>query len=156
MITFFPMYTTFLALHSWLRWLALFAGIAATIAAARDASSANRSDRLGLILTSTLDTQLLLGLLLYFVVSPNMVEIRAHFGESMKDPVARFWAVEHVTTMLGAVVAAHVGRVLARKTPDANSRRMKLFICYGIATVLMFLAVPWPGMRAGRPLFRGF
>jgi hypothetical protein len=33
---------------------------------------------------------------------------------------------------------------------------MKLFICYGIATVLMILAVPWPGMRAGRPLFRGF
>jgi len=154
-ITSCAMYTIILALHSWLRWLALFAGIAATIAASRDASSGNRSDRLGLILTATLDTQLLLGLLLYFVVSPNMAEIRAHFGESMKDPVARFWAVEHITTMLGAVVAAHVGRVLARKSADANSRRMKLFICYGIATVLMFLAVPWPGMRAGRPLFRG-
>jgi hypothetical protein len=158
------MYILTLALHSWLRWLALFAGIAATIAAARDTSSQGRSgpsatntpDPLGILLTATLDTQLLLGLLLYFVVSPNMAEIRAHFGEAMKDPVARFWAVEHITTMLGAVVAAHVGRVLARKTPDANSRRMKLFICYGIATVLMFLAVPWPGMRAGRPLFRGF
>jgi hypothetical protein len=156
--SFFAMYTMTLALHSWIRWLALFAGIAATIAAARDTPSqgANPPDRFGLFLTATLDLQLLLGLLLYFVVSPNMAEIRAHFGEAMKDPVARFWAVEHITTMLGAVVAAHVGRVLARKTPDANSRRMKLFICYGIATVLMFLAVPWPGMRAGRPLFRGF
>jgi hypothetical protein len=157
------MYTMTLALHSWVRWLALFAGIAATIGAARTpsqgaagSSAGNPPDRFGLFLTATLDLQLLLGLLLYFVVSPNMAEIRAHFGESMKDPVARFWAVEHITTMLGAVVAAHVGRVLARKSTDANSRRMKLFICYGIATVLMFLAVPWPGMRAGRPLFRGF
>jgi predicted membrane-bound mannosyltransferase len=73
----------------------------------------------------------------------------------MKDPVARFWAVEHITTMLGAVIAAHVGRVLARKTADPNARRMKLFICYGIATLLMFIAVPWPGMRAGRRLFPG-
>ena len=160
----FRMYTIILALHSWVRWLALFAGIAATIAVARDASSrapagspaTGPSDRFGVILTATLDVQLLLGLLLYFVVSPNMAEIRAHFGEAMKDPVARFWAVEHITTMLGAVIAAHVGRILARKTADANSRRMKLFICYGIATLLMFIAVPWPGMGAGRPLFRGF
>ena len=145
------MYTTILVLHSWLRWLALGAGLAATISAAR-----SQSDRLGTILLSTLDLQMLLGLALYFFVSPNMAEIRAHFGESMKDPVARFWAVEHITTMFGAVVAAHVGRVLARRTADPNARRMKLFICYGIATVLMILAVPWPGMRAGRPLFRGF
>jgi len=109
-----------------------------------------------MILVSSLDLQLLLGLALYFFVSPNMAEIRANFGAAMKDPAARFWAVEHITTMLGAVIAAHVGRVLARKTADANSRRVKLFICYGIATLLMFLAVPWPGMRAGRPLFRGF
>jgi hypothetical protein len=145
------MYTTILVLHSWLRWLALGAGLAATISAAR-----NQPDRLGTILLSTLDLQMLLGLALYFFVSPNMAEIRAHFGESMRDPVARFWAVEHITTMFGAVVAAHVGRVLGRRTADPNARRMKLFICYGIATVLMILAVPWPGMRAGRPLFRGF
>ena len=145
------MYTTILVLHSWLRWLALGAGLAATISAAR-----SQSDRLGTILLSTLDLQMLLGLALYFFVSPNMAEIRAHFGESMKDPVARFWAVEHITTMFGAVIAAHVGRVLGRRTADPNARRMKLFICYGIATVLMILAVPWPGMRAGRPLFRGF
>jgi len=145
------MYTTILVLHSWLRWLALGAGLAATIAVGR-----GKSDRLGTILLSTLDLQVLLGLALYFFVSPNMAEIRAHFGESMKDPVARFWAVEHITTMFGAAIAAHVGRVLARRTADPNAKRMKLLICYGIATVLMFLAVPWPGMRAGRPLFRGF
>jgi hypothetical protein len=160
------MYSAVLFLHSWLRWLALAAGVLATISAARDTTplSAGRGqpppkslvDRLGVILVSTLDLQLLLGLALYFFVSPNMAEIRANFGAAMKDPAARFWAVEHITTMLGAVIAAHVGRVLARKTADANSRRVKLFICYGIATLLMFLAVPWPGMRAGRPLFRGF
>ena len=144
------MYTTILVLHSWLRWLALGAGVAATIAVGR-----GKSDRLGTILLSTLDLQVLLGLALYFFVSPNMAEIRAHFGESMKDPVARFWAVEHITTMFGAAIAAHVGRVLARRTADPNAKRMKLLICYGIATVLMFLGVPWPGMRAGRELFRG-
>ena len=152
------MYSIVLALHSWLRWLALLAGLAATFTALGDNATPpakGPADRWGLILTIALDTQLLLGLLLYFVLSPTMEAIRGDFGLAMKDPVARFWAVEHLTTMLVAIVVAHVGRVLGRKSTSADSKKMKLFVCYGIATVLMFIAIPWPGLRAGRPLFRG-
>jgi hypothetical protein len=152
------MYTTVLTLHSWLRWLALLAGVAATIAALRDTTSPpakGPADRWGLILMIALDTQLLLGLLLYFVVSPTMASIREDFGGAMKDPVARFWAVEHLTMMLGAVVIAHVGRILGRKATSADTKKMKLFVCFGIATALMLLGIPWPGLRAGRVLFRG-
>ena len=83
-----------------------------------------------------------------------MEAIRANFGAAMKDPVARFWAVEHITSMLVAVILVHVGRVLGRKATSPDSKRMKLFVCFGIATVLMILSIPWPGLRAGRPLFR--
>ncbi len=154
------MYTTVLTLHSWLRWISLVAGVAATVAtvatpSGRSGSSGTgRADRWGLALMISLDVQLLLGLLLYLVVSPNMAEIRANFGAAMKDPATRFWAVEHITMMMGAVIVVHVGRVLARKAASADAKRMRLFVCFGIATVLMFLAIPWPGMRAGRPLFR--
>jgi hypothetical protein len=151
------MYTTILALHSWIRWIALIAGVGATIMTMRDSSGgagASRIDRWGFVLVTALDVQLLLGLLLYLVVSPNMVEIRANFGAAMKDPVARFWAVEHITSMLVAVILVHVGRVLGRKATSPDSKRMKLFVCFGIATVLMLLSIPWPGLRAGRPLFR--
>ena len=72
----------------------------------------------------------------------------------MKDPALRFWAVEHVAAMFGAVVLAHVGRVLARKatTPAPSARGCS--ICFGLATVLMLLGMPWPGHAGGRPLFR--
>jgi hypothetical protein len=151
------MYTIILALHSWIRWIALIAGVGATIMTMRDGSGAtgsSRLDRWGFILVTALDVQLLLGLILYLVVSPNMVEIRANFGAAMKDPVARFWAVEHISSMLLAVILVHVGRVLGRKATSPESKRMKLFVCFGIATVLMILSIPWPGLRAGRPLFR--
>ena len=151
------MYTTILTMHSWLRWVALLAGVAATIAALRDDSAppaASRADRWGLILMITLDIQLLLGLLMYLVLSPMMTAIRENFAASMKDPAARFWAVEHITMMMGAVIITHVGRVIARKSTSGDSRKMTLIICFGIATALMFLGIPWPGMRAGRALFR--
>lgn len=101
-----------------------------------------------------LDVQMLLGLLLYLVVSPNMAEIRAHFGEAMQNPQLRFWAVEHVTAMLVAVVLAHVGRVLARNAKTATAKRGRLLACFGLATILILVGMPWPGLAYGRPLFR--
>jgi hypothetical protein len=156
-ITFFAMYTTILTVHSWLRWVALVAGVLATVTALRSTTPLTEkgpADRWGLILMITLDIQMLLGLAMYFFVSPVMAEIRANFGASMRDAGTRFWAVEHITMMLAAVVITHVGRVLARKSATADVKRMKLFVAFAVATAFMLLAIPWPGMRAGRPLFR--
>ena len=149
------MYDLALILHSWLRWFALISGFVAVAMALRSPIGREAPvDRWGLIFMATLDLQMLIGLLLYFVWSPITAAIFSDFGAAMRDPGARFWAVEHITSMMLAVVLAHVGRVLGRKAATPDSRRMKLFICFGIATVLMLLAIPWPGMRAGRPLFR--
>jgi hypothetical protein len=150
------MYTTVLILHSWIRWVALVAVIGALFAAVRGKVEGSESvaDRWGLIAMMALDIQLLLGLLLYLVVSPNMVEIRAHFGEAMRNPQLRFWAVEHITAMFVAVILAHVGRVLARKATTTAAKRSRLLACFGVAAVALLLGQPWPGMPAGRPLFR--
>lgn len=150
------MYTTVLMLHSWIRWIALIAVVGATLAVIRGKvdGPGSLADRWGLAAVTALDIQMLLGLILYLVVSPNMQEIRAHFGEAMKNPQLRFWAVEHITAMFVALILVHAGRVLARKAKTPSAKRTRLLICFGIATVAMFLGTPWPGMAAGRPLFR--
>jgi hypothetical protein len=146
------MYTTVLILHSWIRWFTLVAAVGTTFAAFRRQTTT--AERWSLVATSLIDLQMLLGLLLYLVISPNMREILAHFGDAMKDPTARFWAVEHITAMFGAVIAAHVGRVLARKAANDDKKRARLLLTFGIATILMILGMPWPGRPGGRPLFR--
>ncbi len=146
------MYTTFLTMHAWVRWVALVAGVGATIWALR--RDEGRADAWGLVLTIALDVQLILGVLLYFVVSPNMLVVRDHFGEAMRTPGLRFWAVEHAAAMLLAVVLAHVGRVLGRKATSLQAKRSRQLIGYGLATLLMVVGMPWPGRPGGRPLFR--
>jgi hypothetical protein len=150
------MYTIVLILHSWIRWFALIAVFGVLFAAIRGKVQGSQSiaDRWGLFAILALDLQMLLGLLLYLVVSPNMAEIRAHFGEAMQNPQLRFWAVEHLTAMIVAVVVAHVGRVLARKAKTTDSKRRRLLACFGVVTIALLLGTPWPGMPAGRPLFR--
>lgn len=151
------MYELVLTAHSWLRWIALAAGLlttAALLGGRGGGPAPDRSETWGLVCMIALDVQMLLGLWLYFVLSPNTAAILADFGAAMRDPVARFWAVEHLATMLAAVVLTHVGRVLGRKAASGPSRRMRLIVCFGLATLLMLLGTPWPGMSAGRPLFR--
>jgi hypothetical protein len=145
------MYSLALFVHSWVRWVALIAGVGATLSALRKSGS---SEGWGVALSAAVDLQMLVGLLLYLVLSPNMAAIRANFGEAMQVPSLRFWAVEHITMMIAAVVLVHVGRVLARKAATPQSRHTRELICFGLATILMFAGTPWPGTRAGRPLFR--
>lgn len=149
------MYSLLLLLHSWIRWLALAAGLLATVSAVRNVSIQDpRADRWGLVLSIALDIQMLLGLVMYFGVSPVMESIRANFAAAMPNPQLRFWAVEHITGMVIAVVLVHVGRVLSRKAASPQSRRKRQMICYGLATLIMLLLTPWPGTAAGRPFFR--
>jgi hypothetical protein len=146
------MYATALFIHSWIRWIALVASVGTVLAAIRRQDAT--TERWAMVAMMTLDIQMLIGLILYLGLSPNMSEILAHFGDSMKDPTARFWAVEHITAMFGAIILAHVGRVLARKARSADAKRLRLLVCFSVATVLMIAGMPWPGRPGGRPLFR--
>jgi len=151
------LYTVVLFLHSWIRWIALVAGVGATYFALTDRSTTlaeGRIDRWGLAFMTSLDVQMLLGLLLYLVLSPFTAEAMRDFGAAMKSPGLRFFAVEHLTMMMAAVILAHVGRVLGRKARSPEQKRFRMMICFGLASVAMILAIPWPGMAAGRPLFR--
>ena len=106
------MYELVLTLHSWIRWVAIIAGIVATLSVLTStprSASADRSDTWGLILMTALDLQMLLGLLLYLALSPTTRAIFQDFGGAMRDPVARFWAVEHIALMIVAVVLGHLG-----------------------------------------------
>ena len=156
MLRFMAMYSIVLMIHSWIRWLALLGGMGATLAVltGRVEGPESPADRWGLFLMMALDIQMLLGLMLYLVLSPFTREAMQNFSLAMQTPGLRFWAVEHVTTMFLAVILVHVGRVMGRKAATPAAKRTRLLIFFGLATILMFVGTPWPGMTNGRPLFR--
>jgi hypothetical protein len=151
------MYSTTLLLHSWLRWAVIIAGLIAIVRGMGGWSGVKAwtraDDRAGFWFILTLDVQLVLGLLLYVVLSPITSVAFADFGEAMRNSILRFWAVEHTFGMIVGVVLAHVGRVRTRKVPDARKHRTAV-IFYGLALLIILVSIPWPGMPAGRALFR--
>ncbi len=149
------MYGIVLNVHSWLRWVVLIAMLWTILRAVLPGPRAwtpadDRSLRLSVI---SLDVQFLLGLLLYFVLSPFTREAMSDMGAAMRSPGLRFFAVEHMAGMLIAITLAHVGAVRIRKA--APERRHRLAAIFFILALLAVLAsIPWPGLPAGRPLFR--
>ena len=152
------MYSITLLLHSWWRWLVLALALVATARGIggnlkhRPWSGADL--RVCMFTTIALDIQMLLGLLLYFFLSPLTTQAFHDFGAAMRTAGLRYWAVEHIGTMLAAVVLAHVGNVRARKAASDEVRHLRGALFFGGVVLFLLLGTPWPGLANGRPLFR--
>ena len=76
-----------------------------------------------------------------------------HMDAAMRTATLRYWAVEHPSAMLVALVLAHVGRVVVRRAAEAKKGRMAL-IFFAIALLVIIGMTPWPNMPGQRPLLR--
>src|SRR5690242_8782543 len=106
------LYGVVLLLHSWLRWAVVVLAVVVltrALATSRGARESVPGDRkLGTALVAALDFQVLLGLLLYFVLSPYVPHTGPDYKAVMKNSMLRFFAVEHITAMLLALIAMHI------------------------------------------------
>jgi uncharacterized membrane protein YozB (DUF420 family) len=147
-------YSLLLFLHNLLRWavliLALWALYRAYRGWLRQAAWEAADRKAGLFFTITLDTQLLLGLILY-VVSPLTSSAFNDFGQAMQNPELRFFLVEHAPLMIAAVALAHIGSAAAKRDlPDLEKHR-RAALWFSLALLAILIAIPW-----ARPLLRLF
>ncbi len=162
------LYPIVVTVHSILRWLIVLAALFAIIRAATGISFKRgwmqMDSNAGMWYTSLLDLQVLVGILLYFFLSPTTKGILQNFGATTASPAGLFFGVEHVIGMLIAVVLAHVGRVMVRridlsKVQDSKVRqnlsvqKHRRAALWTILSLLIILAaIPWPFLSYGKPL----
>jgi hypothetical protein len=148
-------YATVLALHNVMRWVVIGVGIWAVIRFWRgwvaravwtdsDAAAARWW-------VTALDVQFLLGLLLYFVLSPLTRGAFSNMGAAMRDPSVRYFVADHAGIMLVAIVVAHVAVARVRRSRTDSARFQTAAIWLGISLAAIIGFVPWM-----RPLFPSF
>jgi len=141
------MYTGFLHLHDTLRWLILLSLVATLVKYLAGWLGRKRWEKmdniLGLVFTSLMDLQLLTGLILYFILSPVTKLALSDFGAAMKNADLRFYAVEHFSMMLIAVILVHIGRAKSKKARNDASKFKITFIFFLIALLVILAAIPW-------------
>jgi hypothetical protein len=148
------MYSSILIVHNVLRWLVIILAILVLFSAYRGwigKREWKNSDRLsGLLFTISLDIQLLLGIILYFFLSPITQAALRDFREAMAVDELRFFALEHAFYMLLAVIFAHIGNIALKRTPQALAKFRRAAIWFTLAVIMVILGMPW-----GRPLIPG-
>ncbi len=150
------MYQFVLYTHSWIRWiafaLALVVVLKSLIGLFADNQEFKKLDNaLAASFVGTMHLQLLLGLTLYFFLSPLTDLAMKDMGSAMRDQELRFWAVEHITVMVLAVVFAQVGRSISKKSEDNSVKFRFQSIFFGASLLMMIIGIPWS--EVGR-LFR--
>lgn len=154
-------YLLFLTLHNITRWLIIGFAVWALVRAYsgwfKKLEWNKSDDRAGILFTSMIDLQVLLGLLLYFLFSPAARQLVANFSLAMKIPDVRFFGMEHVLIMVIAMIVAHVGRTLSKKAKTTIAQHRAAAISYSLAILIILAAIPWPFLSdRARPLFRLF
>lgn len=148
-------YQILLAIHNILRWIivifALTTIVTTCIAVIGKKPWDNRLSKFGLFYTISLDTQLLIGLLLYFVFSPLTKAFFSDIGTAMSNATLRFFGMEHFLIMLIAAAFAHIGNSSGIKDLPDEKKLRRAAIFYTISFLLILGGIPW----ASRPLFPG-
>ena len=150
---------TILTLHDLVRWLILLFGfltvITAMLGLASKSPYSKLADKSNLLFMILFDIQVVFGFILFF--EKGWFDHLKHIGDFMKDSLVRFFSLEHWLLMLIAWILVHAGRTAVKKAPDAQSKHRKMLVYFGIALLLILIAIPWPFREAvARPWFRWF
>ena len=130
--------------HSGLRWVVLALLLVAIVNALskwRGGKQYTDGDRkITLFTMISAHVQLILGLILYFFLSPAV-----QFNENtMADKVLRFYSVEHLTIMLLAIAVITIGYSKAKKKLESAQKFRSVFVYYLIGLILILAGIPWP------------
>jgi hypothetical protein len=145
------MYEWTLALHNLLRWIALLLPLILLIRSAMtwlQKTGPTGSD-IKLVRANAIvyDVQFLIGLVLYFFLSPITASAFNDFRAAMKVPEIRYFAVEHITLMIAAVVLAHLLKVIPAKKEGVRRSFLQMILST-VLLVVVVAGIPW-----FRPLF---
>lgn len=131
-----------IAAHSGLRWIVLLLLIATSlkaIAGAMGKKTYTPTDRkLASFTVMFFHTQVVLGFVLYFANKWSSM-----IGE-MKDPVVRFFTVEHSLGMIIAAVLLTIGSAKAKRASSDEKKFRTIAWMFTISLVIVLACIPWP------------
>lgn len=154
------MYNGMLHLHSFLRWVLLILLVLAIFKnlADRHKPFTTGHKKVALFTLICADLLLLIGLYQWVAGHWGLEVIKqSGMGEVMKNPVARFFAVEHFAGMLIAIILVHVGFTYTKKNITDTVKHKRVLLYYALALLVILISIPWPfrAVGTGRTWFPG-
>ena len=140
------MYVALLHTHNITRWIVLVTALLALVWALQawlgNRPFEKRHRFANLAYVASMDVQLLIGIALY-VVSPLVQVALSDMAAAMRIHELRFFAVEHLSIMLAAVILAHVGSATVRRAKSDRAKHGRALLWFGLSTIALLAGIPW-------------
>ncbi|MCU0400490.1 MAG: hypothetical protein MUE75_05670 [Algoriphagus sp.] len=139
------MYTGLQHAHSGLAYLALLGLVIVIFWALAGSLSGRefqeRDRKIAMITFIICHTQLLLGLILYFVSPLGLALLTG--GGAMSDAAARLTALEHPLINIVAIAIISIGYIRAKKIEASRAKFRSIYMMYAVGFVLILSRIPW-------------
>jgi uncharacterized membrane protein len=126
--------------HSGLRWVAIILLLLAIVNAFTSKTFEKKHKMINLFTMITLHTQLIIGLIQYFITSGKV----KFFDGWMKEAAYRFYGMEHLLGMLIAIVLITVGYSKSKRGATDADKFKSIKVFYLIGFILILASIPWP------------
>lgn len=83
---------------------------------------------------------LVLGIILYFFIEPDENLGQLSVEQARQEMSSRFWAIEHFSVMLFALMLAQIGKVFTLKAIGSKNKFKYALFYYGSATAITFIS----------------
>ncbi|MGP8216200.1 MAG: cytochrome B [Bacteroidia bacterium] len=134
-------------IHSILRWIILILLLAAIIKSLGGLMSkrawAPSDNKISLFLMISAHTQLLVGLVMYFVSPWVKMGVEAIKDNATRN-TTRFFTMEHSVMMIIAIALITIGRISGKKAATDAGKFRRSFIYFLIALLVILISIPWP------------
>ena len=138
------MYTYFSAFHSALKWIILPLGLFVIYRFVAGWLLRREKNPLDEKIAATyvlfLHLQFLIGVILYFFLSPWTTELSS---EWIKSPMHRFYNLEHPLLMFLGIAIAQWGRSVSKRAKNAHKAFRIGAIAYILSMILLLAGIPW-------------
>lgn len=154
------MYTILLSLHSVIRWLVLASLLYCLYISykgfVKKMLFTAKEDAIRHWTATIAHVQLVVGFTLY-IKSPLVHFFWSNSPKTTPSLELSFFGWMHILLMLLAIVIITVGSAKAKRKKNDHEKFKTLFIWFGLALFLIFLAIPWPfSPFVTRPYIRPF
>jgi hypothetical protein len=129
--------------HSGLRWVLLALLILAIVNSFSRKEYAKKDRLIYLFTMIFAHVQLTLGIVMYFI-SPKVQFVSG----MMKEPMWRFYGVEHLIGMILAVVLLTIGKKKSESTELPGDKHGRIRLYYTVSLILIIAFIPWPMREA--------
>lgn len=139
------MYPMLLHSHSGLRYIVVLLGVLAIAKSfigwfgRKEYKPVDK--RISLFFLISVHIQLVIGLGLYFI-SPVVQQGLSNMGTTMKDPILRFYTVEHITAMLVGIALVTAGYSLSKRAATSNAKFQKAALFFLTGMVVIISRIP--------------